>query len=721
VFIKEYSWLLAVEVALYIVITMNISSKSSKSGKSRSGKSKSFRYDPNLFLSYDFEEYGDEDIKEPDLPSLGKSSSSRGNSNDYELTVHEKLYQEAKLEPEKKIEKDVLITTLSSDSIRWLKRRRMSDAKHRVAITHYREGQLREIFDGLDFDSQGVIDLEELKSAVQYAEDQLKGKRGPSFKDVGKMFEAMDEDGNGEVDYHEFMCAMTGSSKSLIDIASESDIEKLRAKFKEYAIKKKREHFHKVIGEERPVTSMTTVSAASPTQTHASAAANANGNTTSTAPVSDIEKCKYFTALFNIYGDPASANNFLAFKDTINDNVSLGSSSARVKSIRHQIADEHPSPHIKMAPDSPAQIERILDPFAGLDFESMERNLNPTKKDLFYYQLEGRIRDERRQAFNDLQKDSEARDMENRVLHEKQYILEVRRPGPYDCGARHLKEKRDQLEQQKLEQQKHRHHPHNGSLSPIKAVGLTVKARMEARLAATKDVKAIRKQRQQSQRTDTGGSDGGLFFNFGELLDGIVEADETDANMDDGSPVENVISFDEYQSIDLSNIPRMSSSIPASALASARNSTPNTKPPSRNANSSRGGYTSRYNSNKGVLQALSKQKQDFLQDAVGKQQRQETVDKYVLELDSFDNDRRSVGLFTDREVKKQQQHKHAVAQRKKILEPIPTRRSEDNIKSVLLNCFPADNRSMSASMSALPPNAWSGGRNLQGSQSQTVF
>jgi hypothetical protein len=275
----------------------------------------------------------------------------------------------------------------------------MSDAKHRVAITHYREGQLREIFDGLDFDSQGVIDLEELKSAVQYAEDQLKGKRGPSFKDVGKMFEAMDEDGNGEVDYHEFMCAMTGSSKSLIDIASESDIEKLRAKFKEYAIKKKREHFHKVIGEERPVTSMTTVSAASPTQTHASAAANANGNTTSTAPVSDIEKCKYFTALFNIYGDPASANNFLAFKDTINDNVSLGSSSARVKSIRHQIADEHPSPHIKMAPDSPAQIERILDPFAGLDFESMERNLNPTKKDLFYYQLEGRIRDERETVY----------------------------------------------------------------------------------------------------------------------------------------------------------------------------------------------------------------------------------------------------------------------------------------------------------------------------------
>jgi len=47
---------------------------------------------------------------------------------------------------EEKVEKDVLIATLSSDTIRWIKRRRMFEAKHRVAITHFRESQLREIF-----------------------------------------------------------------------------------------------------------------------------------------------------------------------------------------------------------------------------------------------------------------------------------------------------------------------------------------------------------------------------------------------------------------------------------------------------------------------------------------------------------------------------------------------------------------------------------------------
>ena len=67
---------------------------------------------------------------------------------------------------EEKVEKDVLIATLSSDTIRWIKRRRMFEAKHRVAITHFRGSQLREIFVGLDFEDENVIDMDELKTRL---------------------------------------------------------------------------------------------------------------------------------------------------------------------------------------------------------------------------------------------------------------------------------------------------------------------------------------------------------------------------------------------------------------------------------------------------------------------------------------------------------------------------------------------------------------------------
>ena len=47
----------------------------------------------------------------------------------------------------------------------------------------------------------------------------------------------MDEDGNGdgEVDFHEFTIAMTGSATSTIDSASEYDVERLTKRFIEYA------------------------------------------------------------------------------------------------------------------------------------------------------------------------------------------------------------------------------------------------------------------------------------------------------------------------------------------------------------------------------------------------------------------------------------------------------------------------------------------------------
>jgi hypothetical protein len=56
------------------------------------------------------------------------------------------------------------------------------------------------------------------------------------------------------VDYHEFMIGMTGSSQSFIETASEQDIDKLKAKFSEYATIKKREHLVKAIEERAQAT-----------------------------------------------------------------------------------------------------------------------------------------------------------------------------------------------------------------------------------------------------------------------------------------------------------------------------------------------------------------------------------------------------------------------------------------------------------------------------------
>jgi hypothetical protein len=550
------------------------------------------------------------------------------------------------------------------------------EAKHRVAITHYREGQLREIFDGLDFDSIGVIDLEELKNAVQYAEEQLKGKRGPSFKDVGKMFEAMDEDGNGEVDYHEFMIAMTGSAKSLIDVASEQDIEKLRAKFKEYAVKKKREHCIKCIGEERPLTTATTMSGIGGHGGSGHAGASAVPSV-----ATDVNKCKYFTTLFNIGASQNGQEDFEEHDHAANKhNGHL--------SIRHKIQAEHPSPKVKVAPNSPVHIERILDPFAGLDIDSIEKNSNPTKKDMFYYHLESRIREERRQAYVDLQKDSEARDVEKRVLHEKQYILDVRKPGPYDCRQKYLRQRKER------------------ALSPIRRED--VKHKIGAKLAATRDAKIIRNQRTDAPPPEDGmvDTDRGLLPDLDIDAYKIESEDEYD------------ISFDEFQSINVENIPRSFSGAVSTLPTSLIPSGVNTKPQS----SSRPAM---------AIQALRTQRDDLLQDTAGKKLKQETIDKYVFELGSFDDDRRSVGIFTEKELKKKQKTEatRKNKQSSKTLQPVypppNVAHSSDNMKSVLLNCLRTPKHPLSASLSSLPaslytPTARGNGVRSMASLAQTV-
>jgi hypothetical protein len=136
---------------------------------------------------------------------------------------------------------DALVTTLDHEALNWIKSHRKSDSNEKVALSHAHERQLREIFNGLDIDGCGIINLESLQEAAKYVEESTKGKVG-AFTNIQQMFESMDEDGNGEVDFHEFTTAMTGTSKSAMSNMSESDIARMNKKFVEFANLRRRDH-----------------------------------------------------------------------------------------------------------------------------------------------------------------------------------------------------------------------------------------------------------------------------------------------------------------------------------------------------------------------------------------------------------------------------------------------------------------------------------------------
>ena len=51
---------------------------------------------------------------------------------------------------------DVIISSLGSFSVNWIKKRRSSTTCAKVAMTFHSEKQLRRIFDGFDFDACGT-------------------------------------------------------------------------------------------------------------------------------------------------------------------------------------------------------------------------------------------------------------------------------------------------------------------------------------------------------------------------------------------------------------------------------------------------------------------------------------------------------------------------------------------------------------------------------------
>lgn len=139
---------------------------------------------------------------------------------------------------------DALISDLPTETLKWIKKHRRLDCDAKIVLSHNRERQLRDIFNGIDVGKNGSIDLIELEEAVSFVKVRLEKKLGTfdGFNQIIKVFKSMDVNGDGKVDFREFTNAMTGSTKSALAKASEDDVANLHRCFLEFGVLKARRH-----------------------------------------------------------------------------------------------------------------------------------------------------------------------------------------------------------------------------------------------------------------------------------------------------------------------------------------------------------------------------------------------------------------------------------------------------------------------------------------------
>jgi Ca2+-binding EF-hand superfamily protein len=128
------------------------------------------------------------------------------------------MLTEAEIEAHKEHQNRRAFSYLTPDAIRWMQKRRpAADSSAKNFIPPMRVLQLRSIFRGLDFDGSGEIDISELKDAVRFVAKADTGSGPPLIEkpeEIVELFESMDIDKNGTVDFDEFLMGMTSSSAS---------------------------------------------------------------------------------------------------------------------------------------------------------------------------------------------------------------------------------------------------------------------------------------------------------------------------------------------------------------------------------------------------------------------------------------------------------------------------------------------------------------------------
>lgn len=340
-------------------------------------------------------------------------------THDSIATVTDRLYRNVKKAVVKKTANDALLSSLPTDSLRWIKKRRKINSSEKVALTHFRERQLREIFRGLDFDEMGTIHLDLVKEAANYAEVKLKPKKGKAvFTNIQELFAAMDTSGDSQIDFNELVSALCGSTKSAMDNATEQDVEMLTLRFIEYADIRRRERAVAAVG-----LTISQVRSISEGMCRASTPLDARTGLPllcETPP--DHARYAHFRTLFSSGGAPVTEGETV---ESIHSTV--------VEKAQRLMAST------ALSSDNKTAKERMLDGFYGemarLRTEELSDELGETPsllearlaRERDIEAVQKRVREARLKTDDESRRDPEVRELYNRIREEKRYLLEMKR------------------------------------------------------------------------------------------------------------------------------------------------------------------------------------------------------------------------------------------------------------------------------------------------------
>lgn len=140
--------------------------------------------------------------------------------------------------PEEEEDKPPPVSFLPPETIKWMAKRRpghLAGGRAQALVTPSRALQLKQIFRGLDFDGSGEISLEEMQDAIRYVAES-----DPSMNatKINNFFASMDTDGNGSIDFGEFLIAMSVDNG---DTSSAEQSDKMQEAFFSFATNHRRQ------------------------------------------------------------------------------------------------------------------------------------------------------------------------------------------------------------------------------------------------------------------------------------------------------------------------------------------------------------------------------------------------------------------------------------------------------------------------------------------------
>jgi len=128
----------------------------------------------------------------------------------------------------------VSCTTLDSDSLRWMKKRRGRGGSSKLTISETLARYMREIFDDLDINNVGYIDLPIMQAAIDYVEQYNGGRRLLGNADVKDMIGFLHKDPL-KISFQDFCLILTYDVNNLLESSTDYNLEKIVETFLQFS------------------------------------------------------------------------------------------------------------------------------------------------------------------------------------------------------------------------------------------------------------------------------------------------------------------------------------------------------------------------------------------------------------------------------------------------------------------------------------------------------